>query len=92
MKTNMLASAGKLVLGSVLVSFAAAAAEPRPKAPRIWNDKDLADWALPVAALNAKPSFYSEAEYYAAPVVEHRTYPVYHPDREPAGYCEWLQL
>lgn len=61
------------------------------KAPRIWDDAELASWALPLHGLNAAPKFYSSAEYYAAPVQEFRTYPVYHPDREPAGYWEWLQ-
>jgi hypothetical protein len=34
----------------------------------------------------ATPAFYSEAEYYAAPVDELRTYPVYAKGREPSGY------
>src|SRR5262245_50720739 len=63
----------------------------RITAPKIWNDKDLATWALPVTGVNATPNFYTEAEYYAAPIAEFRTYPVYHPDREPAGYMDWLR-
>ena len=30
------------------------------------------------------------AEYYAIPAENLKTYPVYHPDREPAGYWDWL--
>ena len=59
--------------------------------PRIWDDGALADWATPVAGLNARPAHYSGAEYYASPEDNYRTYPVYHPDREPPGYWEWLQ-
>jgi hypothetical protein len=40
------------------------------EAPRIWNDRDLAEWATPVAGLNARPDHFSEAEYYAAPLAE----------------------
>lgn len=61
-------------------------------APRIWNDHDLSDWATPVAGLNVRPGHYSEKDYYSAPVGEFvRTYPVYFPGREPAGYWEMLQ-
>jgi hypothetical protein len=57
--------------------------------PRIWTDRALADWATPVAGLNVRPAHISEREYYATPVAEWvRTYPVYFPGREPAGYFE----
>jgi mono/diheme cytochrome c family protein len=62
------------------------------EAPRAWNDRDLSDWATPVAALNVRPGHYSEQDYYSAPVGEVlRTYPVYFPGREPAEYWEMLQ-
>jgi hypothetical protein len=61
-------------------------------APRFWNDRDLADWATPVAGLNLRPGHYSDKEYYAAPVGEWvRTYPVYFPGREPEGYWNMLR-
>ena len=59
--------------------------------PRIWDDGALDDWTTPVAGLNVRPAHYSAAEYYAAPAINVRTYPVYHPDAEPPGYWEWLQ-
>lgn len=58
---------------------------------RLWNAKDLADWAIPVAGINQTPRFYSEKEYYAAPVENLRTYAVYHPRYEPKGYMDWLR-
>jgi mono/diheme cytochrome c family protein len=58
--------------------------------PRIWDAKQLADWATPLAGLNAPPSFYSEEEYYAAPIDNLRTYPLYHPRFEPANYRQSL--
>ncbi len=59
--------------------------------PKIWDAKQLGTWATPVAGVNAAPNFYTEEEYYAAPVDNLRTYPVYHPDFEPKGYRESLK-
>lgn len=66
-------------------------AQERYAAPKIWDDAALADWATPIAALGVRPAHFTSAEYYAAPVDNLITYPVYRPDREPAGYWEWLQ-
>ena len=75
-----------------VVAYAASPpSSERLVAPKIWDEKALATWALPVAGVNATPNFYSEAEYYAAPPKDVRTYPVYHPDYEPAGYMDWLR-
>lgn len=69
-----------------------AAGEKPVAAPRVWNDRSLAGWANLLVGLNARPGHYSEAEYYSSPEGEYvRTYPVYLPDREPAGYWEMLQ-
>jgi len=59
--------------------------------PKIWDEQELATWATPVAGLGVPPGHYSEAEYYAAPIDNLRTYPVYHPAREPAGYRDALR-
>jgi len=59
--------------------------------PKIWDESELATWATPLAGLGVAPGHYGEAEYYAAPVDNLRTYPVYHPAREPAGYRESLR-
>lgn len=68
-----------------------AAQEPeRIVAPRLWDEAALADWALPVAGLGEPPAFVSPERYYRAPVDNLRTYPVYHPSHEPAGYREDL--
>jgi hypothetical protein len=65
--------------------------EELTRAPRIWSEEKLRDWFTPVAGMNARPNHYSEAEFYAAPVDNLRTYPVYHPDHEPPGYLESLR-
>jgi hypothetical protein len=58
--------------------------------PKTWDDSALAEWALPLAGLNARPTHISAEEYYALPVEYLRTYPVYFPGREPEGYWEML--
>src|SRR4029079_15546832 len=76
----------------VLLVVGCAFAQPRICAPRIWNDRDLAEWATPVAALKVRPGHLSEKEYYSVPVGDWvRTYPVYFPGREPEGYWQMLQ-
>ena len=59
--------------------------------PKIWDAKQLSTWATPVAGIGVQPSFYSEEEYYAAPIDNVRTYPVYAPGREPKGYRDWMR-
>ena len=60
-------------------------------APRTWDTAALSDWATPLAAIDVRPSHFSEAEYYRAPLDNYRTYPVYRPDREPPGYWDSLR-
>lgn len=48
-------------------SVAIFAAEPVVRAPRIWDDQALEDWATPIAALGFCRSHYTAAEDYAAP-------------------------
>ena len=76
----------------LLLAIAGAFAQTKSAAPRVWNDRDLAEWATPVAGLNVRPGHLSEKEYYSIPVAEWvRTYPVYFPGREPDGYWQMLQ-
>ena len=59
--------------------------------PRTWDEKALAGWATPIATLNVRPGHFSQEEYERAPIDNLRTYPVYYPGREPAGYWDFLQ-
>src|SRR5215467_15558029 len=80
-----------VILSLCLATAAVSAAADKPtQAPRIWSDEALRDWPNVVTGVNARPRLYSEAEYYAAPLDNLRSYPVYHPDREPPGYLESL--
>ena len=59
-----------------LVGLAAQSSGPMRQAPRFWNDRELAEWATPIAALDVRPSHFSEREDHAAPAAEWvRTYP-----------------
>ena len=62
-----------------------------PAIPKAWDESQLADWATPVAGLNVRPTHISAKEYYALPIENSQTYPVYYPGREPEGYWEMLQ-
>src|SRR5512139_1772890 len=76
---------------AIALVFALSLALPRtPKIPRVWDKTALENWATPLAGLNQRPTHMSAAEYYAIPEENLRTYPVYMPEREPAGYWETL--
>ena len=80
-----------IVIGLAMVIASAFLQSQATTPPRAWNDEELRAWATPVAGLNLRPGHFPEAEYYNAPVDNLRTYPVYYPGREPAGYWEMLQ-
>ena len=80
------------ILCSLMVLAAAVVAAQQPtKPPVTWDEAALREWATPIAALNVRPGHFSPEEYHKAPVDNLRTYPVYFPGREPAGYWEMLQ-
>ncbi len=62
-----------------------------PEVPRVWNDADLAGLELSIYGLETPIRHLSEQEYYRLPVRPiYRSYTVYHPDHEPAGYRDHL--
>lgn len=83
-------SALALLIGAFLVvkTFQPAWA---PQIPRVWDERALADWATPLAGLEERPTHMSAEEYYAIPVENLRTYPVYMPELEPSGYWARIQ-
>ena len=68
------------------------AAQQTAKPPVTWDEAALREWATPIAGLNVRPGHFSAEEYHKAPIDNLRTYPVYYPGREPAGYWEMLQI
>lgn len=76
----------------IVLSFLLAAAAVTPEIPRTWVDAEVARFEVPLVNPKYLPVHISEADYYRMPVrVIYKTYPVYHPSREPAGYLEWLK-
>src|SRR5262245_5021093 len=59
--------------------------------PATWDEQALHDWATPIATLNVRPGHFPAEEYLRAPIDDLRTYPVYYPGREPAGYFDMIQ-
>jgi mono/diheme cytochrome c family protein len=69
-----------------------AASAFQPDIPKTWDDRAVAVLEVPLANPKYSPIHISEAAYYQIPPrVIYKSYPVYHPSREPAGYMDWLK-
>ena len=97
-KSRAAVAVGGLALAVIAIAIAIAIAITyratrtwRPDIPRVWDEAALAGWATPLAGLGEAPKHMSAADYYAIPEENLRSYPLYMPDREPAGYWEQLQ-
>ncbi len=75
-----------LALASPARSQDAAQDEPPIRVPKLWDAAGLEGWATPLAGLGVPPTLMNAEEYYALPVDDLRSYPVYHPRFEPPGY------
>ena len=66
--------------------------DPSTTIPRTWDDQAMATLEVPLAAASASPVHVSADYYYRIPVRPiYKTYPVYHPSKEPSGYFERLK-
>jgi hypothetical protein len=64
---------------------------PAATVPRTWDDQAVAALEVPLANPEFSARHVSSDYYYRMPVRQiYKTYPVYAPGREPAGYIEWL--
>lgn len=64
----------------------------RPEIPRVWDDEAVERFELPLAQRDRSPRHMSAKEYYALQVRPiYKTYPMYEPGKEPAGYLDWLK-
>lgn len=76
----------------ILFALFLAAAVGSPGIPRTWKQSDVTTLEVPFANPKYSPLHVSEEEYYRIPVrIIYKSYPVYRPDREPAGYMDWLR-
>ena len=63
-----------------------------PTIPKLWDEQALARMTLPPVRPEGRIVYVSSEYFYSMPSVDmYKTYPVYHPDREPRGYLEWLK-
>jgi hypothetical protein len=59
--------------------------------PKTYDDAETATWHVPLANAKVSPSFLTSSYFYAREVRPiFRSYPIYHPDKEPEGYLEQL--
>jgi hypothetical protein len=64
----------------------------QPKIPKTWKTSDVEALEVPLANPKYSPIHISEVAYYRIPErMIYKTYAVYHPGREPAGYMDWLK-
>jgi len=62
-----------------------------PSIPKTWDDDALRSTELPLARPDVSPAYVSSDYYYRMPIRPiYKSYPVYRPDREPAGYFNRL--
>ena len=63
-----------------------------PVIPHAWDDREVETFEVPLAQPDRSARYLSAAEYYALDVMPiYRSYPVYAPGREPAGYMQGLK-
>src|SRR5579863_2881731 len=88
-------SMGAWVLGLIAllpVSGQVRPAAVQPVVPRVWDDHAIATLEVPLANPAGSPKHISSDFYYRIPARPvYKTYPVYAPGREPAGYMDWLK-
>jgi len=60
--------------------------------PKVWDDREISGLQLPLVNSLASPKYISADYYYQIPVRPiYKSYPVYAPGQEPAGYFEWIK-
>src|SRR5688572_15593379 len=60
--------------------------------PRVWDAAELASFELPLVHKEASPKHVATDYYYRMSVRPvYRSYPIYAPGKEPAGYMKWLE-
>ena len=79
---------------AVAASLASVGARSQPalSIPEFWSEELLHDYELPLATPENSPKHISRDYYYALPErVLYKSYPIYHPSKEPPGYLDKLQ-
>ena len=72
-----------------LISLLAASGQTLPK---VWDAVELASFELPLVHREASARHVSPDYYYRIPARPiYKSYPIYAPGKEPAGYMQWLE-
>ena len=86
----MVPSFGVIRTASVAILFFAAL--QLPPVPRVWDDDALKSFELPLANPESSATHVSSDYYYRMTErTIYKSYPIYAPGKEPAGYVEWLE-
>ena len=60
--------------------------------PKTWDEAELRAWTIPAREPGAYTVHVPPSFYYSIPTPPiYKSYPVYHPSKEPAGYMDWLR-
>lgn len=90
--TRLIRRAGFAMAAAALVVSAGTASQVTVTIPEFWSEKLLHDYELPLATPENTPKHVSKEYYYALPERPlYKSYPIYHPSREPAGYLDKLR-
>lgn len=93
-QTKVVATVILVVVSVVVLLSNASKAQTtwRPQIPRAWDESALALFELPLADPAASPRYISPDFYYRVPVRPiYKSYPIYHPAKEPPGYFDSLK-
>ena len=82
-----------MIVCAVLAFAASGTAQDfRPDIPKAWDDKEVERFEMPLVQRDRSPRYMTSGEYYALKIRPiYRSYPMYAPGREPAGYIESLK-
>ena len=90
--TRLIRRAGFAMAAAALVVSAGTASQVTVTIPEFWSEELLHDYELPLATPENTPKHVSKEYYYALPERPlYKSYPIYHPSREPAGYLDKLR-
>src|SRR4051794_4393601 len=79
------------LIAAICVTPAVAADSFHPQIPKTWGDAEINSVEIPLSHPEYSPK-HAPADFYCRMPVRpiYQSYPVYHPDREPPGYVDWL--
>ena len=82
----------RILILAALLPVGALLGQSPPVIPAFWDAELLHDYELPLATPGMSPTHVSRDYYYALPERPlFKSYPIYHPGREPAGYLDRLR-